>query len=73
MPITPWSLHSLKSLPTSKENQQHEDGNCQNANHEIDIQLVTDAACWLQRMLNLTIFGFDVVVSSQFLFGQLYL
>ncbi|XP_058183906.1 inositol 1,3,4-trisphosphate 5/6-kinase 4 [Rhododendron vialii] len=62
--LKPLLFDSLKSLPTSKENQHHEDGNCQNANHEIDIQLVTDAACWLQRMLNLTIFGFDVVIQE---------
>lgn len=62
--LKPLLFDSLKSLPTSKENQHQEDGNCQNANHEIDIQLVTDAACWLQRMLDLTIFGFDVVIQE---------
>ncbi|KAG5530348.1 hypothetical protein RHGRI_025327 [Rhododendron griersonianum] len=62
--LKPLLFDSLKSLPTSKENQNHGDGNCQNANHEMDIQLVTDAACWLRRMLNLTIFGFDVVIQE---------
>lgn len=62
--LKPLLFDSLKSLPTSKENEHQEDGNCQNANHEIDIQLVTDAACWLRRMLDLTIFGFDVVIQE---------
>lgn len=51
----------LKSLPVDKDSQQkshHED------NNRIDQELVTDAANWLRRVLDLTIFGFDVVVST---------
>lgn len=54
-------LHSLKSLPTGKENQNVND-------QSIDIKLVTDAASWLRRVLDLTIFGFDVVVSGPVIF-----
>ncbi|KAI8537151.1 hypothetical protein RHMOL_Rhmol09G0003400 [Rhododendron molle] len=54
--LVPVHLNSLESFLCN--------GNCQNANHEMDIQLVTDAACWLRRMLNLTIFGFDVVIQE---------
>ena len=50
-------LHSLKSLPTGKEKQDLKD-------QSIDIKLVTDAASRLRRVLDLTIFGFDVVVSG---------
>lgn len=61
------SLCSLKSLPTGSEDQHRGDSNCSKAtNHCIDLELVTDAANWLMRMLDLTIFGFDVVVSSSF-------
>jgi hypothetical protein len=64
------SLCSLKSLPTGGEDQHRGDSNCSKAtNHCIDLELVTDAANWLMRMLDLTIFGFDVVVSSQFKFA----
>lgn len=48
---------SLKSLPVSKE-QLNVD------NHKLDLELVKDAADWLRRTLDLTIFGFDVVVSK---------
>ena len=50
---------SLKSLPTATENQHS--GN----NERIDHGLVTEAAKWLMGTLGLTIFGFDVVVSSK--------
>lgn len=48
-------LHSLKSLPVGSANQNPVD--------EIDLELVTEAAKWLRKKLDLTIFGFDVVVS----------
>lgn len=51
--------HSLKSLPTSSEDPSAD------SNH-FDLALVTDAANWLARKLDLTIFGFDVVVSCAF-------
>ena len=57
------SLCSLKSLPTAKEDQNYGDGNCSNSC--VDLDLVTDAANWLRGVLDLTSFGFDVVVSSQ--------
>ncbi|KAK6144844.1 hypothetical protein DH2020_021664 [Rehmannia glutinosa] len=47
----------LKSLPVAKE-QLNAD------NHQIDLELVNDAAHWLRRTLDLTIFGFDVVVQE---------
>lgn len=49
-------LHSLKSLPVGSANQNPVD--------EIDLELVTEAANWLRKKLDLTIFGFDVVVST---------
>ncbi|KAK6144827.1 hypothetical protein DH2020_021647 [Rehmannia glutinosa] len=48
---------SLKSLPVAKE-QLNAD------NHQIDLELVNDAAHWLRRTLDLTLFGFDVVVQE---------
>ncbi|PSS35763.1 Inositol 1,3,4-trisphosphate 5/6-kinase [Actinidia chinensis var. chinensis] len=65
--LKPLLFDSLKSLPTAKENQDcgvQEDckkGNC----HQMDLGLVTDAAGWLQRKLDLTIFGFDVVIQEK--------
>lgn len=56
---------SLKSLPTAQKEQESGDASHQEAKeHQMDLKLVTDAAKWLRKMLNLTIFGFDVVVSS---------
>lgn len=61
-----WNSFSLKSLPTGQKEQQSGDVSYQEAKeHQLDLALVTDAAKWLSKMLNLTIFGFDVVVSSQ--------
>lgn len=61
----PLVFDSLKSLPTGGEEQYHGDSNCSKAtNHSIDLELVTDAANWLKRMLDLTIFGFDVVIQE---------
>ncbi|KAK4480320.1 hypothetical protein RD792_013390 [Penstemon davidsonii] len=47
----------LKSLPIAKEQLNTN-------NQQIDLELVTDAANWLRRKLDLTIFGFDVVVQE---------
>ena len=60
------SLCSLKSLPTAKEDQHYGDGNFSEATNScVDLDLVTDAANWLRGVLDLTIFGFDVVVSAK--------
>ena len=60
------SLCSLKSLPTAKEDQNYGDGNCSKATNScVDLDLVTDVANWFGGVLDLTIFGFDDVVSSQ--------
>jgi len=63
--LKPLVFDSLKSLPTGGEDQHPGDSNCSRAtNHCIDLELVTDAAHWLMRMLDLTIFGFDVVIQE---------
>ncbi|KAJ8533604.1 hypothetical protein K7X08_006928 [Anisodus acutangulus] len=50
--LKPLLFDSLKSLPVDKNNQQQS----QNAdNKRIDHELVTDAANWLRRVLNLTL------------------
>lgn len=54
-------FHSLKSLPTAQDGQKV-------SGEHVDVGLVTDAAAWLRKMLDLTIFGFDVVVSTLFIF-----
>ncbi|KAL7176682.1 hypothetical protein ACSBR2_030098 [Camellia fascicularis] len=56
--LRPLLFDSLKSLPTAKEKQLMAD------HQQINLELVTDAACWLRRMLDLTIFGFDVVIQE---------
>ncbi|GFP82818.1 inositol-tetrakisphosphate 1-kinase 4 [Phtheirospermum japonicum] len=53
----PLHFDSLKSLPVATE-QLNAD------NHQIDVELVKDAAHWLRGKLDLTIFGFDVVVQE---------
>ncbi|KAL1542487.1 inositol-1,3,4-trisphosphate 5/6-kinase [Salvia divinorum] len=55
--LKPLHFDSLKSLPVSKE-QLNVD------NHKLDLELVKDAADWLRRALDLTIFGFDVVIQE---------
>ncbi|KAG8661501.1 inositol 1,3,4-trisphosphate 5/6-kinase 4 isoform X2 [Manihot esculenta] len=55
--LGPLLFDSLKSLPTSSEDPSAD------SNH-FDLALVTDAANWLARKLDLTIFGFDVVVQE---------
>lgn len=60
----------MKSLPVATENKQL----CNKdhaGNQEIDLELVTDAANWLGKILELTIFGFDLVVSINFLLNWL--
>ncbi|KAI9110940.1 hypothetical protein K1719_018060 [Acacia pycnantha] len=61
----PLEFDSLKSLPTADNIQNsavsdHPTG----TNESIDLKFVTDAANWLRRRLQLTIFGFDVVVQE---------
>ncbi|MED6138440.1 Inositol 1,3,4-trisphosphate 5/6-kinase 4 [Stylosanthes scabra] len=54
--LKPLEFDSLKSLPTGDFNVM--------SRESIDIKLVTDAANWLRRRLQLTIFGFDVVIQE---------
>ncbi|XP_059655707.1 inositol 1,3,4-trisphosphate 5/6-kinase 4 isoform X2 [Cornus florida] len=62
----PLHFDSLKSLPTGAENPHFGDGDFHKVNDQrLDVGLVTDAASWLRRMLNLTIFGFDVVIQER--------
>ncbi|XP_031129251.1 inositol 1,3,4-trisphosphate 5/6-kinase 4 [Ipomoea triloba] len=56
----PLLFDSLKSLPIDKENAHSGD----TSDKGIDLQLVTDAANWLKRTLDLTILGFDVVIQE---------
>ncbi|KAL9237549.1 hypothetical protein vseg_012083 [Gypsophila vaccaria] len=53
--LKPLLFDSLRSLPTAERTQSGE---------EADLELVKDAAIWLRRKLDLTIFGFDVVVQD---------
>ncbi|KAL1808961.1 hypothetical protein ACET3Z_025951 [Daucus carota] len=63
--LEPLLFDSLKSLPTTQNEQQSGDASYQEAEkHQMDLDLVTVAAKWLSEMLNLTIFGFDVVVQD---------
>ncbi|KAL6275078.1 hypothetical protein ACE6H2_025770 [Prunus campanulata] len=63
--LKPLVFDSLKSLPTTKGNPNSGDGNSSKAtDHCIDLKLVTSAANWLTRKLELTIFGFDVVIQE---------
>ncbi|KAK9664955.1 hypothetical protein RND81_14G079700 [Saponaria officinalis] len=54
--LKPLVFDSLKSLPTAEKNQFGDES--------VDLELVKDAANWLRRKLDLTIFGFDVVVQD---------
>ncbi|ESQ39024.1 hypothetical protein EUTSA_v10001421mg [Eutrema salsugineum] len=54
--LRPILFDSLKSLPVGSANQDPID--------EIHIELVTEAAKWLRKKLDLTIFGFDVVIQE---------
>lgn len=54
--LKPILFDSLKSLPTDTGNQ--------NSANEVNLGLVKDAADWLRKKLDLTIFGFDVVIQE---------
>ncbi|KAH9603737.1 hypothetical protein KSS87_023178 [Heliosperma pusillum] len=54
--LKPLVFDSLKSLPTAEKHEFEE--------VVIDLELVKDAASWLRRRLDLTIFGFDVVIQE---------
>lgn len=57
----PINFDSLKSLPTDKD---HYSSCLDTTNQSLDLGLVTDAANWLRKKLNLTIFGFDVIIQE---------
>lgn len=57
--LRPLLFDSLKSLPTATENDFGDE-----AQIKFDFELVKRAAKWLQKKLDLTIFGFDVVVQE---------
>ncbi|PRQ46008.1 putative phosphotransferase with an alcohol group as acceptor [Rosa chinensis] len=61
----PLLFDSLKSLPTSKQNPNSVDDNSsKSTEHCLDLDLVTTAADFLMRKLELTVFGFDVVIQE---------
>ncbi|KAL5780990.1 hypothetical protein ACOSP7_006019 [Xanthoceras sorbifolium] len=59
----PIMFDSLKSLPIDTESGHSGDATSFKVD-DLDLGLVKDAANWLAGKLDLTIFGFDVVVSS---------
>uniref|UniRef100_A0A5B7C3D0 Putative inositol-tetrakisphosphate 1-kinase 4 n=1 Tax=Davidia involucrata TaxID=16924 RepID=A0A5B7C3D0_DAVIN len=64
--LKPLLFDSLKSLPTAEKTPNFGDGDLLHKVNDqcIDLGLVTEAASWLRRMLDLTIFGFDVVIQE---------
>ncbi|KAG7017175.1 Inositol 1,3,4-trisphosphate 5/6-kinase 4, partial [Cucurbita argyrosperma subsp. argyrosperma] len=59
-------MDSLKSLPIVNESQQHLEGKSSDKkNKNINIELVQNSANWLRSVLDLSIFGFDVVVEDK--------
>ncbi|XP_010672518.2 inositol 1,3,4-trisphosphate 5/6-kinase 4 isoform X1 [Beta vulgaris subsp. vulgaris] len=54
--LKPLVFDSLKSLPTAEKNQFGDEA--------LDLELVKNAATWLRSKLDLTIFGFDVVIQE---------
>ncbi|KAK9068604.1 hypothetical protein SSX86_012719 [Deinandra increscens subsp. villosa] len=62
----PLLFDSLKSLPIDGNNKLSETGDRFKIKEQpdLDIGLVTDAATYLRRVLDLTIFGFDVVIQE---------
>ncbi|XP_061370226.1 inositol 1,3,4-trisphosphate 5/6-kinase 4 [Gastrolobium bilobum] len=63
--LKPIVFDSLKSLPTADSvNDSGASNHGMTRNESIDLKLVTDAANWLRRRLQLTIFGFDVVIQD---------
>ncbi|XP_038888640.1 inositol 1,3,4-trisphosphate 5/6-kinase 4 [Benincasa hispida] len=64
--VGPLVFDSLKSLPIANESQQHLEGkSSDNKNKDMNIELVQNSANWLRRVLDLSIFGFDVVVEDK--------
>ncbi|KAJ9561774.1 hypothetical protein OSB04_006934 [Centaurea solstitialis] len=59
----PLLFDSLKSLPTDGNKKPSGTGKLEEQ-QDLDIGLVTDAANYLRRVLDLTIFGFDVVIQE---------
>jgi inositol-1,3,4-trisphosphate 5/6-kinase len=60
---------SLKNLPVANQAEASVDDGLNKNKQSVDMELVEAAAHWLRQRLGLTIFGFDVVVSSaHFLF-----
>lgn len=57
----PLLFDSLKSLPITNDRGEASENNNE---EKIELELVTNAANWLRTRLNLTIFGFDVVVQE---------
>ncbi|MQL98424.1 hypothetical protein Taro_031131 [Colocasia esculenta] len=57
---TPIIFDSLKSLPTAEGKLDA----FKEQKHYLDIELVKNAAKWLRRCLDLTIFGFDIVIEE---------
>ncbi|KAK9151846.1 hypothetical protein Syun_010155 [Stephania yunnanensis] len=60
--LKPIIFDSLKSLPTAKDQQLG--GQVESKVDNLDLELVTEAANWLRQLLDLTIFGFDVVIQE---------
>ncbi|XP_056172770.1 inositol 1,3,4-trisphosphate 5/6-kinase 4-like [Syzygium oleosum] len=61
----PLVFDSLKSLPTVTNSQSSGDESiAKTSAGSLNLDLVTDAAKWLSERLDLTIFGFDVVVQD---------
>ncbi|KAJ8755535.1 hypothetical protein K2173_019333 [Erythroxylum novogranatense] len=59
--LRPLLFDSLRSLPV---NYSGVGNSPKDGNHSFDLELVTTAANWLGRKLDLTIFGFDVVIQE---------
>ncbi|KAJ4723907.1 putative Inositol-tetrakisphosphate 1-kinase [Melia azedarach] len=57
--LKPITFDSLKSLPIDTENQHSG-----KVDDDLDLGLVKDAAIWLAKTLDLTIFGFDIVIQE---------
>ncbi|KAJ3681410.1 hypothetical protein LUZ60_015899 [Juncus effusus] len=60
--ISPITFNSLKNLPVETEDPSESSNNDKQV---LDVDLVKDAADWLKKRLNLTIFGFDVVIQEK--------
>lgn len=63
--LQPLVFDSLKSLPTAPNSQSSGDDSSTSSAESLDLNLVTGAAKWLSERLDLTIFGFDVVVQDE--------